>query len=60
MKYTEELEKWYAQEKSSGRVVDVKFFPGVDPEGSIDKMSRAVLETVQGKRNAKILDTSNL
>jgi hypothetical protein len=63
MKYTEELEKWLAKERASDRadhIVDLKFFPGVDPEGSLDKLSRAALDTVTGKRNATPLDTSKL
>jgi hypothetical protein len=60
MKYTEELEKWLKKEREENRVVDLKFFPGVDPEGSLDKLSRAALETVTGQRSAKPLDTSKL
>jgi hypothetical protein len=58
MNHTEKLNAWFQTEKAAGRVVDMKFFPGVDPEGSIDRLSKAVLETVEGKRETELLDTS--
>lgn len=58
MNYTEKLNAWFQAEKQAGRVVDVKFFPGVDLDGSIDKLSKAVLETVEGKRETSPVDTS--
>lgn len=58
--YTEELEKWFDRERRAGRVKDVKFFPGADPDGSVDKMTRAVFETVTGVRKTVRLDISKL
>ena len=58
MNHTEKLNAWFQAEKAAGRVVDVKFFPGVELDGSIDKLSKAVLETVEGDRETTLLDTS--
>ena len=58
--YTEQLDEWFQAERAAGRTVDVKFFPGVDQEGSIDKLSRAALETLTGKRDTKPLDLTEL
>lgn len=60
MNYSDKLNDWLAAERAAGRVVDLKFFPGVDPEGSIDKLSRAVLETVTGARATSTIDTKKL
>jgi len=59
MSYTEKLNAWFQAEKAAGRVVDVKFFPGVELDGSIDKLSQAVYETVTGVRETKKLDVND-
>jgi len=61
MTWTRRLEVWFQAEKAAGRVVDVKFFPGLGgPDGSIERHSKAVLETLLGLRETQRLDTSDL
>jgi hypothetical protein len=60
MNYSDKLSEWFEAEKAAGRVVDLKFFPGVDAEGSINTLSRAVFETVTGERKTEPLDTTKL
>lgn len=61
MSYTEKLQEWFTQEKAAGRLVDLKFFPGLfDPNGSVEKFARAVYETLTGVRPTKRLDTKDL
>jgi hypothetical protein len=60
MNYAEKLEEWFKKERAEGRLVDVKFFPGVDPDGSVHKLLRAVYETVTGIRKSEPLDTTGL
>lgn len=59
MSATSELEKWYQDKRSRGEVVDIKFAP-LSPDTSLEKLSKAVLETVTGKREMHVLDTSKL
>lgn len=60
MNYAEKLEEWFKTEKAEGRLVDVKFFPGIDQDGSVHKLLKAVYETVTGSRKTENLDTKNL
>jgi hypothetical protein len=59
MTYTEKLNAWFQAEKAAGRVVDVKFFPGVELDGSIEKLSQAAFETVDGTRVIKKIDVND-
>lgn len=69
MNYVAKLQEWFEREKRERGLVDIKFFPryfmGVDlfpdePPPDIEKMAKAVYETVTGKREAVPLDTSVL
>ncbi len=59
MTYTEKLNAWFQTEKAAGRVADVKFFPGVDLDGSIEKLSKAAYETITGERKTTQLDVND-
>ncbi len=60
MSYTDKLQTWFDDAKRDDGVVDIKFFPGVDQDGSIDKLTRAVFETVTGVRARTPIDCEKL
>ena len=61
MNYTEKLQEWFASEKAAGRLVDLKFFPGVGAtgqDGSVEKFAQAAYETLTGICATEALDTT--
>jgi hypothetical protein len=48
--YCEKLDRWYAEERAAGRVVDLKFMPWLpgDEPGSLEEQARAVYEVLTG------------
>jgi hypothetical protein len=62
MNYTEKLQEWFSNEKAEGRLVDLKFFPGVGAgqDGSVEKFAKAAYETLTGDCATEPLDTTDL
>lgn len=58
--YVAKLQAWYDQEKALGRVIDIKFFPGIGEGGSIESTAKAIYETVTGIRHTEPINTKNL
>jgi len=56
MDSTKKLEQWFNSERRAGRVTDLKFFPGSDPDGSVEQLCKAVYETVTGERSSALVD----
>ena len=62
MNYTEKLQEWFASEKAAGRLVDLKFVPGVGAtgqDGSVEKFAQAAYETLTGICATEALDTTD-
>ncbi len=60
MSYVAKLEDWFQKEKAAGRIRGIKFFPGVDLEGSMEELAKAAYQTLTGEVEVKPLDTSDL
>jgi hypothetical protein len=58
MTYVADLEQWYQRKRAVGEVLDLKISlaPGTD----VEKAAKAILETLEGKRETSPLDTSKL
>lgn len=60
MNYAEKLQEWFATEKAASRLVDLKFFPGIGADGSVEKFSKAAYETLTGVCATETIDTSDM
>jgi hypothetical protein len=62
MNYTKKLQEWFAKEKAAGRLVDLKFFPGMGTghDGSVEKFAKAAYETLTGLIEAELFDTRDV
>lgn len=56
----EEIEEWFAKERSEGRITDLKFFPGISHEGSVDRTIRAVYSIARGECETEPFDIAGL
>lgn len=60
MNFIEKLDNWFADRKAKGLLLDMKFFPSGDPNGSDERLASATYRIVTGEIPLKPLDTSKL
>lgn len=61
MSAMEDLENWYQEKRAVGEVLDLKITgPEIGESSSPERTALAILETLQGKRETRPLDTSKL
>lgn len=48
------LQSWYEVERASGRIADIKFFPGTDRDTTIERFAGAVMEAINESESNRI------